>query len=68
MLKISDFRNQMKLAGIANPKRYIDTQISRILHAVHQDIHEAKWNEAWINWLDKNRTLQLETYRCKQRK
>lgn len=49
-----DFRNQMKAAGIRNPKRYIDQQISRIPNAFHADIHAKGWNEDWKKWFNNN--------------
>ncbi|CAG8865801.1 hypothetical protein PS627_01720 [Pseudomonas fluorescens] len=54
MLKVPAIRAQMQAAGIANPRRYIDRQISYIPNATHADIHKAGWNSEWKRWFRKN--------------
>ncbi|NIE75307.1 type IV secretion protein Rhs [Pantoea sp. Ap-967] len=57
MWRDRDFRNQMKTAGIKNPKRYIDKQISRIPNAFHADLHSKGWNSDWEAWHQNNRNF-----------
>ncbi|WP_438282159.1 RHS repeat-associated core domain-containing protein [Pseudomonas alabamensis] len=54
MLRMPAVKNQMKAAGIADPKRYIDKQISYIPNATHADIHKAGWNPEWKAWFGEN--------------
>ncbi|MCF1487756.1 DUF6531 domain-containing protein [Pseudomonas sp. AA27] len=57
MWRDRDFRTQMKNAGIANPKRYIDQQISRIPNVQHADLHSKGWNKDWETWFGRNRNF-----------
>jgi RHS repeat-associated protein len=54
MLKDKKFVDQMKKAGIKNPKAYIDKQIVRIPATEHDKIHRNGWNPQFKDWFKKN--------------
>ena len=57
MLADADFVQQMKAAGITNPRDFLDRQIARIPNAEHIRIHANRYNAEWRDWFKANRNF-----------
>jgi RHS repeat-associated protein len=54
MMRDSDFMEQIRRSGIADPDDFIHRQIAIIPNSTHITIHENGWNDGWKRWFSNN--------------